>query len=206
MVRDLEMLQAMMSKDVFSGRGKIKVMGFDIFSILRGGHGGHGLVHSEGNLCFFIRFFPTTVHSGASTQSWYFVVYFLTCPTVRWADTAATVQPRDFRKKTKHVDWVDAPECTDSRFNSHLFYRDTFPHCIPPPLQRPRGKRRHCTFSTPPGTPETSSWDPLRTSGSRRSTGTTGSTRGTASHCMTWIKSEDVDHVREVPRILIFWI
>ena len=48
MVRDLAMLQEMMSKDVFSGRGKIQVLGRNIFSILRGGHGGHGLVHSEG--------------------------------------------------------------------------------------------------------------------------------------------------------------
>ena len=50
MVRDLDLLQDMMGRDAFSGRGKIRVMGFDIFSILRGGHGGHGLVHSEGNL------------------------------------------------------------------------------------------------------------------------------------------------------------
>ena len=54
MVSDLEMLQDMMAKDVFSGRGKIRVLGQDVFSILRGGHGGHGLVHSEGDL------FPTS--------------------------------------------------------------------------------------------------------------------------------------------------
>ena len=51
MVRDLDLLQDMLARDAFSGRGKITVMGLDIFSILRGGHGGHGLVHSEGNLC-----------------------------------------------------------------------------------------------------------------------------------------------------------
>ena len=49
MVRDLDLLRDMMARDAFSGRGKIRVMGLDIFSILRGGHGGHGLVHSEGN-------------------------------------------------------------------------------------------------------------------------------------------------------------
>ena len=51
MVRDLDLLRDMLARDAFSGRGKITVMGLDIFSILRGGHGGHGLVHSEGNLC-----------------------------------------------------------------------------------------------------------------------------------------------------------
>ena len=49
MVRDLDLLQDMMGKEAFSGRGKIKVLGVDVFSILRGGHGGHGLVHSEGD-------------------------------------------------------------------------------------------------------------------------------------------------------------
>ena len=56
MVSDLAMVQEMMSKDVFSGRGKIKVNGKDVFSILRGGNGGHGLVLSEGQFYHIICF------------------------------------------------------------------------------------------------------------------------------------------------------
>ena len=48
MVCDLEVLREMMSLDVFSGRGKPKVMGIDIFANMKGGHGGYGLVTSEG--------------------------------------------------------------------------------------------------------------------------------------------------------------
>ena len=48
MVCDLDVLRDMMSMDVFSGRGKPKVMGINIFANMKGGHGGYGLVTSEG--------------------------------------------------------------------------------------------------------------------------------------------------------------
>ena len=48
MVCDLDVLRDMMSMDVFSGRGKPTVMGINIFANMKGGHGGYGLVTSEG--------------------------------------------------------------------------------------------------------------------------------------------------------------
>ena len=69
---------------------------------------------------------------------------------------------------------------------SNLSYLDTSPHCSPPPPRRPRDRHRRRTSAPPPYTPATSAGVPLRTSGSSRSTGTTGSTRGTASRCRTW--------------------
>ena len=48
MVCDLDVLRDMMSMDVFSGRGKPKVLGINIFANMKGGHGGYGLVTSEG--------------------------------------------------------------------------------------------------------------------------------------------------------------
>ena len=52
MVCDFDTLQDMLSKDVFSGRGNFNEFGIDIFSRLKGGHGAHGLIFSEGmQLC-----------------------------------------------------------------------------------------------------------------------------------------------------------
>ena len=48
MVCDFDTLQDMLSKDVFSGRGNFNEFGIDIFSRLKGGHGAHGLIFSEG--------------------------------------------------------------------------------------------------------------------------------------------------------------
>ena len=45
---DLELLREMFSKEVFSARGKPTVFGINLFALLKGGHGGHGLMFNEG--------------------------------------------------------------------------------------------------------------------------------------------------------------
>ena len=45
---DLELLKEMFSKEVFSARGKPTVFGINLFGLLKGGHGGHGLMFNEG--------------------------------------------------------------------------------------------------------------------------------------------------------------
>ena len=45
---DLELLREMFSKEAFSARGKPTVFGINLFALLKGGHGGHGLMFNEG--------------------------------------------------------------------------------------------------------------------------------------------------------------
>ena len=46
---DLDLLREMFSKEVFSARGKPTVFGVNLFALLKGGNGGHGLMFNEGN-------------------------------------------------------------------------------------------------------------------------------------------------------------
>jgi hypothetical protein len=54
-ISDYEMMKDMLSLDVFSGRINPTDIGLDFFTELRGGHGSHGLIGSQGNIgekCF----------------------------------------------------------------------------------------------------------------------------------------------------------
>ena len=47
-VCDLATLREMLSLEVFSSRGSPRVIGINIFALLKDGHGGHGLMFNEG--------------------------------------------------------------------------------------------------------------------------------------------------------------
>jgi hypothetical protein len=49
-VCDYEMMKEMLSQDMFSMRGNPADMGLTFFKALKGGHGSHGLIGSEGKV------------------------------------------------------------------------------------------------------------------------------------------------------------
>lgn len=51
---DLDLLREMFSRDVFSARGKPKVFGINLYALLKGGDGGHGLMFNEGILYIIV--------------------------------------------------------------------------------------------------------------------------------------------------------
>ena len=53
---DLELLKKMFSKEVFSARGKPTVFGINLFGLLKGGHGGHGLMFNEGGCMYSMHY------------------------------------------------------------------------------------------------------------------------------------------------------